>query len=111
MKKALDVVKVDPQCMIVECNRIMDIIDNKRDSLFEEELLKVMGFFSLNLDEAEEFTHKMTPKNSVVYKYGENEYILALKYLTKCIDLLDKPDIKLNILRADHRTIVDYGEE
>jgi hypothetical protein len=109
MKKAVEVVKVDPQCMIVECNRIMDIIDNKRDTLFEEELMKVMGFFRLNLNEAEEFTHQMTPKNSIMYKYGEDEYVLALKYLTKCIDSLDKPNIKMNILRTDYKTIVEYG--
>lgn len=107
MKEALDIVKVDPQSMIVECNRIMDIIDEKRDSMFEKEKDMVQKFFNLGNEEAIDFTHNMVPNNSEIYRFEQEYYDIANKYLTKCIQSLES-DIKMSILREDYNRIVDF---
>lgn len=108
MNNALEVVKVDPESMIVECNRIIDIIEEKREDLFLTEMNKVMQMFNMNHYEAEEFTHRMLPNKSMVYKYKKAELDLAIKYLNKCIESLDKPDIKMSILRKDFQMITTF---
>lgn len=109
MKEPLEVVKVDPQCMIVECNRIIDIIEIKRKELFQDEIKKVKNIFNMTTQEAEVFTHRMIPKNSVIYMYKQKEFELATKYLNKCIQKLDIPDLKLAILRKDYQMLTEFS--
>ena len=109
VNKALEMVKVDPDTMIVECNRILDSIDLKRESLMDEEVEKVIKIFKMNRIDAEIFAQKINPVGSIVHSYGNDQRALAKMYLEKCISVLDKGDsYKIAILRKDYTSLTNF---
>lgn len=110
-KSALELVKIDPSTMVVQCNFVMDSIEIQREELFEKEVENIMKVYMMSRNDAEDFAEKTLPDNSLVYKYAEEVHQMSYRYLTKCIEYLDNGcDKKLSILREDYRAMINFDE-